>query len=138
MPGIMADSIHIMIPAAMGDDASPRGQSHQQWTARATIATEADQEMKLAASKRRTLGCGLSAGCWIDIALSPSSANEKVEQLAANNLTMPQDAIASLLQRLVRPACALYDREIMPKIIAPIESKIIRMPMLVGILSHQG
>jgi hypothetical protein len=29
--------------------------------------------------------------------------NEKVEQLAANNLTIPQDAIASLLQRLVRP-----------------------------------
>jgi hypothetical protein len=31
-------------------------------------------------------------------------ANEKVEQLAANNLTIPQDAIASLLQRLVRRA----------------------------------
>jgi hypothetical protein len=30
------------------------------------------------------------------------SDNEKVEQLAANNLTIPQDAIASLLQRLVR------------------------------------
>jgi hypothetical protein len=30
--------------------------------------------------------------------------NEKVEQLAANNLTTPQDAIASLLQRLVLPA----------------------------------
>jgi hypothetical protein len=30
--------------------------------------------------------------------------NEKVEQLAANNLTIPQDAIASLLQRLVRHA----------------------------------
>ena len=29
--------------------------------------------------------------------------NEKVEQLAANNLTIPQDAIASLLQRLVLP-----------------------------------
>ena len=29
--------------------------------------------------------------------------NEKVEQLAANRLTIPQDAIASLLQRLVRP-----------------------------------
>jgi len=28
--------------------------------------------------------------------------NDKVEQLAANRLTMPQDAIASLLQRLVR------------------------------------
>ena len=27
--------------------------------------------------------------------------NEKVEQLAANRLTIPQDAIASLLQRLV-------------------------------------
>jgi hypothetical protein len=27
--------------------------------------------------------------------------NEKVEQLAANNLTIPQDVIASLLQRLV-------------------------------------
>jgi hypothetical protein len=34
----------------------------------------------------------------------PSWQNEKVEQLAANNLTIPQDAIASLLQRLVRPA----------------------------------
>jgi hypothetical protein len=33
-------------------------------------------------------------------------ANEKVEQLAANNLTIPQDAIASLLQRLVLPAFA--------------------------------
>ena len=31
------------------------------------------------------------------------SPNEKVEQLAANRLTIPQDAIASLLQRLVRP-----------------------------------
>jgi hypothetical protein len=30
--------------------------------------------------------------------------NEKVEQLAANNLTIPQDVIASLLQRLVRHA----------------------------------
>ena len=30
------------------------------------------------------------------------ASNEKVEQLAANNLTMPHDAIASLLQRLVR------------------------------------
>jgi hypothetical protein len=30
--------------------------------------------------------------------------NEKVEQLAANNLTIPQDAIASLLQRLVLAA----------------------------------
>jgi len=30
-----------------------------------------------------------------------TSANEKVEQLAANRLTIPQDAIASLLQRLV-------------------------------------
>jgi hypothetical protein len=30
--------------------------------------------------------------------------NEKVEQLAANNLTIPQDAIASLLQRLVLPS----------------------------------
>jgi hypothetical protein len=28
--------------------------------------------------------------------------NEKVEQLAANNLTIPQDALASLLQRLVQ------------------------------------
>ena len=34
--------------------------------------------------------------------------NEKVEQLAANNLTIPQDAIASLLQRLVRPALVHY------------------------------
>lgn len=32
----------------------------------------------------------------------PIATNETVEQLAANNLTMPQDAIASLLQRLVR------------------------------------
>jgi len=31
--------------------------------------------------------------------------NEKVEQLAANRLTIPQDAIASLLQRLVLPLC---------------------------------
>jgi hypothetical protein len=30
--------------------------------------------------------------------------NEKVEQLAGNRLTIPQDAIASLLQRLVRHA----------------------------------
>jgi hypothetical protein len=30
--------------------------------------------------------------------------NEKVEQLAANQATIPQDAIASLLQRLVLPA----------------------------------
>ncbi len=30
--------------------------------------------------------------------------NEKVEQLAANRLTIPQDVIASLLQRLVRHA----------------------------------
>jgi hypothetical protein len=30
--------------------------------------------------------------------------NEKVEQLAANRLTIPQDAIASLLQRLVLAA----------------------------------
>ena len=38
-------------------------------------------------------------------------ANEKVEQLAANNLTIPQDAIASLLQRLVRHAwsCDAWD-----------------------------
>jgi hypothetical protein len=33
--------------------------------------------------------------------------NEKVEQLAANRLTIPQDAIASLLQRLVRHAWLL-------------------------------
>jgi hypothetical protein len=31
-----------------------------------------------------------------------TSPNEKVEQLAANRLSIPQDAIASLLQRLVR------------------------------------
>jgi len=31
-------------------------------------------------------------------------ANDKVEQLATNRLTIPQDAIASLLQRLVRPS----------------------------------
>jgi hypothetical protein len=30
------------------------------------------------------------------------SPNEKVEQLATNRGAMPQDAIASLLQRLVR------------------------------------
>ncbi|MEY4246193.1 MAG: hypothetical protein RLZZ245_3778 [Verrucomicrobiota bacterium] len=35
--------------------------------------------------------------------------NEKVEQLAANRLTIPQDAIASLLQRLVLPAPALLE-----------------------------
>jgi len=34
----------------------------------------------------------------------PPCENEKVEQLAANNLTIPQDVIASLLQRLVRRA----------------------------------
>ena len=34
--------------------------------------------------------------------VSVLSHNEKVEQLAANRLTMPQDVIASLLQRLVR------------------------------------
>ena len=34
--------------------------------------------------------------------MSHTSPNDKVEQLAANRLTMPQDAIASLLQRLVR------------------------------------
>jgi hypothetical protein len=33
--------------------------------------------------------------------------NEKVEQLAAKRLTMPQDVIASLLQRLVLPALVL-------------------------------
>jgi hypothetical protein len=40
--------------------------------------------------------------------------NEKVEQLAANRLTTPQDAIASLLQRLVLPALVSYvlDRHI--------------------------
>jgi hypothetical protein len=36
-------------------------------------------------------------------------ANEKVEQLAANRLTIPQDAIASLLQRLVRHALIAFD-----------------------------
>jgi hypothetical protein len=41
----------------------------------------------------------------------PSWQNEKVEQLAANNLTIPQDAIASLLQRLVRPALVLNSRD---------------------------
>jgi hypothetical protein len=34
----------------------------------------------------------------------PKQQNAQVEQLAANNLTIPQDAIASLLQRLVRHA----------------------------------
>ena len=34
--------------------------------------------------------------------------NDKVEQLAANNLTIPQDAIASLLQRLVLAALVLH------------------------------
>ena len=33
-----------------------------------------------------------------------NAQNEKVEQLAANRLSIPQDAIASLLQRLVRAA----------------------------------
>jgi hypothetical protein len=42
--------------------------------------------------------------------LWPSWANEKVEQLAANNLTIPQDAIASLLQRLVRAALVGFRR----------------------------
>ena len=35
------------------------------------------------------------------------SPNDRIEQLAANRLTIPQDAIASLLQRLVRSALAL-------------------------------
>jgi hypothetical protein len=39
------------------------------------------------------------------------SANDQVEQLAANNLTIPQDAIASLLQRLVRLLSRLLARE---------------------------
>jgi hypothetical protein len=42
---------------------------------------------------------------------SPLWANEKVEQLAANRLTMPQDAIASLLQRLVRRALVYHARD---------------------------
>jgi len=41
--------------------------------------------------------CQMQADCHL-------SPNEKVEQLAVERLTMPQDAIASLLQRLVRHA----------------------------------
>jgi hypothetical protein len=40
----------------------------------------------------------------------PLLANDKVEQLAANRLTMPLDAIASLLQRLVRRPLVLSPR----------------------------
>ena len=47
--------------------------------------------------------------------------NDQVEQLAANRLTIPQDAIASLLQRLVRHALVSgstheCDREAFPAI----------------------
>jgi len=38
--------------------------------------------------------------------------NDQVEQLAANNLTIPEDAIASLLQRRVLPSKA-YDHTIL-------------------------
>jgi len=42
--------------------------------------------------------------------------NEKVEQLAANNLTIPPDAIASLLQRLVRCAwCRTRNARMLPR-----------------------
>ncbi len=56
MPGIIADRIHIMIPAAMEDDESPRGQFRQDSTARATIAIEPDHDMKFAVLNRWTLG----------------------------------------------------------------------------------
>jgi hypothetical protein len=45
----------------------------------------------------------------------PSWQNEKVEQLAANRLTMPQDAIASLLQRLVRLSAGSRGLELQPR-----------------------
>lgn len=37
------------------------------------------------------------------ISQNDPSANDKVEHRSANNLTMPQEAIVSLLRRLVRP-----------------------------------
>jgi hypothetical protein len=46
---------------------------------------------------------------FMALALGLLLPNEKVEQLAANNLTIPQDAIASLLQRLV--SRLLYPRQ---------------------------
>jgi hypothetical protein len=51
---------------------------------------------------------------FLALALGFLLPNEKVEQLAANRLTTPQDAIASLLQRLVLPALVSYvlDRHI--------------------------
>ena len=41
---------------------------------------------------------------YLDLVASLEAWNEKVEQLAANRLTIPKDAVASLLQRLVRHA----------------------------------
>lgn len=38
--------------------------------------------------------------------------NDKAEQIAANNLTTPQDAIASLLQRLVSPFLSIVALEL--------------------------
>ena len=57
--------------------------------ARATVAPQKQQWNPMASPIAGTL---------------PPSPNDKVEQLAANHLTIPQDAIASLLQRLVRVA----------------------------------
>ena len=66
--------------------------------------------------RRNTIGIGIPAplsrrgtvakreASWF----RPPCENEKVEQLAANRLTIPQDAIASLLQRLVRHALVSY------------------------------
>jgi hypothetical protein len=45
------------------------------------------------------------------IDLVPSPPNDQVEQLAANTPTIPQDAIASLLQRLVRH-CPIVTRRL--------------------------
>ena len=42
-------------------------------------------------------------------AVSPA-INDQVEQLAINRLAIPQDAVASLLQRLARPSCTEGDR----------------------------
>ncbi len=47
-------------------------------------------------------GCGASGDNDAGNGGELLSDNEKVEQLAANNFTIPQDPIASLLQRLVR------------------------------------
>jgi hypothetical protein len=50
-----------------------------------------------AANRDGTGGDNRNEDAWLH------SDNNKVEQLAANWLTIPQDAIASLLQRLVLP-----------------------------------